>query len=68
MILKFYGRYYIPVCDCCEKYLDREWDFEDAVGAIRAAGWSSRKEGDTWVNYCEECSAAMNSARNEFDD
>lgn len=68
MILKFYGRYYVPVCNCCEKELEREWDFEDAIDAIRAAGWTSKKVGGSWMNYCRECSEEMNSARSEFDD
>ena len=59
---------YVPVCDCCGDELDPEWDYEDAVCAIRAAGWTSKKVGGDWGNYCRECSEETNSARSEFND
>lgn len=59
---------YVPVCDCCGDELDPEWDYEDAVGAIRAEGWEAKKVDGGWVNYCPVCQNMMNSAASEFDD
>lgn len=71
MIDKFYQygeKFFVPVCDICEKELPRERDFEDAVASIRAEGWAARRTPDGFKNYCPECFAAMNSARREFED
>lgn len=64
-----YGeKFFVPVCDICEKELPRERDFEDAVASIRGEGWTTRKTHDGFKNYCPECSAALNDARREFED
>lgn len=66
MILISYNKYYTPVCDCCGNTLDDEYDFDDAVAAIHAAGWSSNKASGVWVDYCSECAA--DNVRGEFDE
>jgi hypothetical protein len=55
MIVKMYGRYFVPVCDNCEAQLDREESFEDAVQAAKDAGWKAKKVGKQWKDYCTEC-------------
>lgn len=62
------GTTYIPECDCCGSELDIEWDYLDAVSAIRSHEWSAKKVDGEWVNYCPECQSMMNSAATEFDD
>lgn len=54
MIDRFFGNY-TPACDCCEKRLPGELSFQEAVRAIRAAGWESRKVGDEWEHVCTDC-------------
>lgn len=61
-------KFFVPVCDLCDKELQQERDFEDAVAAIRGEGWVTKKTREGWANYCPECAAAMNSARRDFDD
>lgn len=67
MIEKVGRDIYVPTCDCCGEELPAEYDFYDAVGAIRAAGWSiiPPKEGltDAWEHYCPAC-----HTRGMFDD
>lgn len=71
MIDKFYVygvKLFVPVCDICERELPQEADFEDAVASIRGEGWTTRRTPEGFKNYCPECAAALNDARNEFDD
>ena len=39
MSIERLGGAYIPVCDCCGEELATEYDFYDALAAVRAAGW-----------------------------
>jgi hypothetical protein len=51
---------YTPVCDGCGEELAPEWDFMDAVNAVKAAGWRTmRPEGvhTNWEHYCPTCAA-----------
>lgn len=55
MIDKHYGKR-IPVCDYCMENLPPEDDFDDAVQAMKAAGWKTKKDEDgEWVNICTDC-------------
>ena len=55
------GYTYIPICDGCGAELPEEWDFYDAVNAMKAQGWRieppSETDGD-WCHYCPACAAA----------
>lgn len=60
MIRKFGGTYE-PICDGCGEELPEEYDFGDALDAIKAEGWKSvppeQGNGCTWEHYCPECQA-----------
>lgn len=60
---------FVPLCDRCGDMLPPEFDFDDAIEAIRAAGWRTRKDpltGD-WMHYCPECAREMRpSAASDF--
>lgn len=68
MIEFSYGKYHTPVCDGCGAELPRGFGFEDAVDAMRAAGWRSVKLGQDWLNYCPDCDESANAARPGFED
>lgn len=49
---------FIPVCDCCGLELPEEYDFKDAVNAMKLEHWTfvSPTEGCTnWEHYCPHC-------------
>ncbi len=54
MIEKLYGQY-TPICDYCEKTLPGQMSYENAVSAMRAAGWESRKDGRVRIHVCTDC-------------
>ena len=61
------GGLYVPTCDCCGEELPEEWDFQDAVGAMKAAGWQfvpPNKGFTNWSNYCPTCAGRSNFGEN----
>lgn len=48
---------FTPVCDGCETKLAGEMSFNDAVAAMRRAGWKTIKIKKTgrYVHYCRVC-------------
>jgi len=50
-----FQREYTPVCDVCGETLATECDFYDAVKAIKAAGWVSRRDKTDWTHICRDC-------------
>jgi hypothetical protein len=59
MILKEYGKF-TPACDGCEVTLAKEDNFQEATDAIRGADWSTKKDGDDWINLCPTCQKEEN--------
>lgn len=62
------GPLFTPVCDGCGTELPIQWDFLDAVNAIRAAGWRSIPPGKDdgpqgWLHFCPSCAGGW-----EFND
>lgn len=55
------GNTYTPICDGCGEELDIEFDFIDAVYAMKTAGWRqvrpTRADMD-WYHLCPACAAA----------
>lgn len=55
------GATYTPICDGCGAELPEEWEFDDALNAMRAAGWRPippELAHDYWGHYCPACAAA----------
>lgn len=49
---------FTPVCDCCGAELPEEWDYMDAINAMRANGWKQVPPSDTvkyWYHICPAC-------------
>lgn len=45
-------------CDWCTNTLETgEADFQDALRVKKLEGWGSRKDGQEWIDVCEECKA-----------
>ena len=43
-------------CDVCGKTANKSFDsFNEAVKWKRDNGWTSRKEGDQWLDVCPDC-------------
>ena len=51
------GTTYTPTCDICGDTLPLEYEYEDAVSAIKKAGWVTLKVNGDWENYCPDCDA-----------
>jgi hypothetical protein len=67
MIERFHGQF-TPYCGGldCEAELQAEETWQDAVDAVKAAGWTSKKDeksGD-WEHYCKKCKEAIPDAGN----
>jgi len=56
-IENYYGAFR-PVCDTCGETLPPDADFEEAVIAIKEAGWDSEFIDGEWMNACEDCKNA----------
>lgn len=54
MVAKEYGKF-IPTCDICGEELTEEDTFEEAVSAIKKAGWQIKKEDGAFVSFCPSC-------------
>lgn len=52
-------RDYTPTCDVCGDELETEFDFYDAVDAMKSAGWKKRKIDGEWYDICINCSEDM---------
>lgn len=53
---------YIPTCDGCGQELPEEYDFRDAVNAMKVQHWLfTKSEGFSgwWEHYCPECARQM---------
>jgi hypothetical protein len=45
-------------CDWCTNQLETdEEDWNEALQVKRSEGWGSRKDGDQWIDVCEQCKA-----------
>lgn len=43
-------------CDDCGAVLETETtEWNEALRRLKNAGWVSRKNGDQWEHFCEEC-------------
>lgn len=52
------GETYTPICDCCGAELPEEYDFQDAVDAMKSKGWRilpPSRTFDYWSHYCPAC-------------
>ena len=52
------GETFTPICDSCGLELPEEWDFLDAVDAMKAKGWRLEPPGglfESWAHYCPGC-------------
>lgn len=47
------GEYYL-ICDNCGKRIRFE-DFDEAVAYKKKNKWKSRKQGEEWLDICNEC-------------
>lgn len=59
------GTTYTPTCDGCGAELPEEWDFMDAVSAMKAAGWRQVRPSEVvnyWYHFCPAC-----MAKSDFD-
>ena len=56
-IEKEYGKY-IAVCDMCGDTLPAEDTYNDAIRAIKEAGWSTKNADGEWINTCSTCEEA----------
>jgi len=54
-MVEIHGGNFTPICDICGDPLEIEDSFDDAVKAMRAAGWKTNKYGDEWENVCTDC-------------
>lgn len=58
-MIERHGGVYIPICDSCGMELEEEWEWQDAVNAMKSAGWSfeapSQSGRPTWEHYCPNC-------------
>ena len=52
MSIERLGGAYIPVCDCCGEELATEYDFYDALAAVRAAGKRGQHGYKQQYRYC----------------
>lgn len=66
MSIERLGGAYIPVCDCCGEELATEYDFNDALAAVRSAGWRNVKCGSEWMTYCPDCYNEIHGAAADF--
>ena len=66
MSIERLGGAYSPVCDCCGEELATEYDFYDALAAVRAAGWRNVKCGSEWMTYCPDCYNEIHGAAADF--
>jgi len=61
MIKDTYNEYndtFTPVCDGCGAELPEEWEFLDAVNAMKANGWRMEPPAeifDSWTHLCPAC-------------
>lgn len=49
---------YTPQCDGCGAELEPEYDYLDAVGAMKLAGWQiirPQKMSPEWYHFCPAC-------------
>ena len=51
------GCMYTPTCDSCGDTLAAEYDFDDAVDAMKREGWNTEwsTENSCYENYCPDC-------------
>lgn len=52
------GQTYTPTCDACGAELPEEWEFQDAVDAMKVAGWRLVPPNEAfnyWSHYCPAC-------------
>lgn len=43
----------------CHEYIEEEGSFADAWNSAKADGWTSKKLGSEWFNYCPSCSSSF---------
>lgn len=56
MSIERYKDMRIPTCDICGDTLPEEYDFSDAVQAMKDAGWKIQRNDDgEWEHFCPEC-------------
>lgn len=54
------GQTYTPTCDGCGAELPEEWEFMDAVDAMKTAGWRQVPPSGAvkdWYHLCPACTA-----------
>ncbi len=54
-MLDRHSGYYNPVCDVCDARLGALESFSDAVRAMMAAGWETRKTAEGYEHICADC-------------
>lgn len=53
-IIREYGQF-IVYCDSCEEELGQYQSFDQAVIAVKQAGWKTTRVGDMIYNHCPTC-------------
>ena len=53
-IIREHGQF-IVYCDNCEEELDKYQHFDQAVAAVKQAGWKTTRVGETLYNHCPTC-------------
>lgn len=51
------GKY--RICDSCGKHSPYAESHNEALEKAAAEGWLTRKNGDTWEDFCPECRKKM---------
>lgn len=55
-------------CDRCDTHT---WfasvTFYEVIDELESLGWSKQRIGDSWENYCEECTEAQRAEDDEND-
>lgn len=54
---------FTAVCDRCDAELPSRRSLEDAVTAVRAAGWQSMRSAAGWRDYCPRCQKDLDIGR-----
>jgi len=53
-IEKDFGKFY-AVCDVCGETLPPEYEYSEAIEAMAAEGWTSKRVAGGWHNVCPDC-------------
>lgn len=62
------GCWWLASCDFCSHYADvEEYSFQDAIDAIKKAGWKVFKKMNEWFHKCPACQGT-NDGADDYED